>query len=258
MNCLTDLGGKEGNGKPFLKDINWSNTHGTSGVHFGLVYNQVLGFRLEASLGQVSASDKILKDDRSSAKNRYQRNLSFRSNISEVSLAAEFYPIAVIRQQTHPLLSPYLLAGIGIFKFNPQAFYEGQWIELHPLRTEGQGFDEYPERNPYKLMQLNFPAGVGLRYEISALLNFRLETVYRFLKTDYLDDVSTQYIDPAKFYLNLSNGQAIKAKLLADRSYEIIPGNYKQEGEIRGNPKKKDSYFSFNMKIGFILNRKRR
>jgi hypothetical protein len=69
----------------------------------------------------------------------------------------------------------------------------------------------------YKLIQTNIPLGGGIKYEPSALLNLRLEGVYRILMTDYLDDVSK-----------------------------------------RGNPKKKDTYFSFTIKAGVVINRKKR
>jgi hypothetical protein len=97
-----------------------------------------------------------------------------------------------------------------------------------------------------------------LRYEISAILNTRLEILYRFLKTDYLDDVSTRYIDPVHFHSNLKPADVRNAIALADRSAELRPGNTNPEGAIRGNPGNKDAYFSFNIKLGVVLNRKPR
>jgi hypothetical protein len=122
----------------------------------------------------------------------------------------------------------------------------------------GQGLPEYPHKQLYKLTQVAFPLGIGLRYELSALLNFRLEVIYRFLNTDYLDDVSTEYINPTAFYTNLLPRDALNAQLLADRSYELQPGLYMKEGDIRGNPEKKDGYFSCDLKFGLTFNRKRR
>jgi hypothetical protein len=258
MNCLTDLGGKKGHGKPFFKDINWENTHLAWGVYLSVLYDQVLALRAEATFGKVSAYDNVLKNDRSEAKNRYNRNLHFESNITEACLLVEFHPLSIMNKEGYAVLSPYLLAGTGIFKFDPRARINNHWVNLQPLSTEGQGFREYPGNEAYKLVQINFPAGLGLRYEVSALVNVRLEMVYRFLQTDYLDDVSTRYIDPARFYSNLSGPDAMIAELVADRSSELLPGNHRQEGEIRGNPKNNDGYFSCNLKIGLILNRKRR
>ncbi|MBC7830047.1 MAG: hypothetical protein H7122_20040 [Chitinophagaceae bacterium] len=258
MNCFTDLGGKKGKGKSFAKDLNWTSTHATGGFYVSIVYDQLFAVRAEACLGKVSASDNVLQYDHSSARDRYHRNLQFRSNIAELSITGEFFPLSLLGSESYPLFSPYLLAGVGFFRFNPQAELNGQWIDLHPLHTEGQGFKEYPHKNDYKLIQLNFPLGMGVRYEISALFNLRVEIVYRFLKTDYLDDVSTQYIDPSAFYANLNARDATEAKILADRGPELRPGIFKKAGEIRGNPQNRDSYFSWNIKWGMILNRKRR
>lgn len=258
MNCLTDLGGKKGLGKPFLKDINWQNTAVAGGIYFSVLYDQSFGLRAEATFGNVSGSDNVLKNDHSAARNRYHRNLHFKTNITEGCLIAEVLPLSIINKEKYPLFSPYFLAGIGIFKFNPQTLFANKWVHLRPLSTEGQGFKEYPNRVPYRLTQLNFPVGVGAKYEISALVNIRFEVIYRFLNTDYLDDVSTAYIDPALFSSNLNADDAVIAELLADRGSELIPGSYRKPGEIRGNPKNKDGYFSFNLKIGLVLNRKRR
>lgn len=258
FNCLTDLGGRKGSGKPFLKDINWKNTHPGGGIYITVLFDQVFALRAEGSIGRVSASDQVLKNDQSVARDRYHRNLHFQSTITEFFLAAELLPLSLIGKEDHPLFSPYLLAGIGFFKFNPRAMMKDQWVDLHPLHTEGQGFKEYSGKEHYRLTQLNFPVGLGVRYEISALLNMRFELVYRFLKTDYLDDVSAQYINPSYFYSNLNPRDAGTAVFLADRSGELRPGIFKQEGEIRGNPSNKDGYYSCSIKLGLILNRKRR
>ena len=50
-------------------------------------------------------------------------------------------------------------------------------------------------RNP-KLNQLNIPLELGVKYELNSQFNVRAEFIYRKLNTDYLDDVSTEYIDP--------------------------------------------------------------
>lgn len=258
FNCLTDLGGGKGHGKSFIKDINLKKTHLGGGIYVVILFDQLFGFRVEGNFGKISASDNVLKDDHSVAKNRFSRNLGFKSNLSELSVTAEFYPLSLLSKKDYPLFSPYVLAGIGLFKFNPRAQLNGQWIDLHPLHTEGQGFKQYPHKEPYKLIQINFPVGWGFKYEISALLNARIEIIYRFLRTDYLDDVSTQYIDPHYFYSNLKPLDIHNAIALADRSAELQPGTVNTEGAVRGNPGNRDAYFSFNIKLGVILNRKHR
>ena len=258
FNCLTDLGGNSGPGKGFVKDLNLRNTHIGAGLYAGVLVDQLFGMRVEVSIGKISASDRALKNDHSLGRNRFYRNLEFESTITELSVLAEFLPLSLLNKESYPLFSPYVLAGMGLFRFNPRAYFEGRWIDLHPLHTEGQGFKQYPSKQLYKLTQVNFPVGLGLRYELSAILNARLEVVYRFLRTDYLDDVSTQYIDPKHFYSNLNVRDAALAIALADRSGELQPGVVNHKDEIRGNPSNRDAYFSCNIKLGVLLNRKRR
>ena len=260
MNCLTDLGGGKGIGKKFIKDINFKNTQLTGGVYFSATYNNAISLRLEAAFGQVKAYDSILKKVAPSTFGRYERNLSFRSPITEFSLIAEFHPLYIFGkfddEHDPPRLSPYLLAGIGYFSFNPQAKLGNTWVNLQPLHTEGEGFAEYPDRPNYSLQQVNFPVGLGVRYELSSMLNVRAEVVYRILNTDHLDDVSEpDYVDPSLFPNYLSGSNLTNALLLYDRRYELDPTN--NGLAERGHLKHKDSYFSLNLKLGVTLGRER-
>jgi hypothetical protein len=258
MNCLTDLGGKKGIGKKFFKDLNMGNTHISGGVFAGFIYKNAVAVRAEWTYGQVSAYDSILSGVTDIARERYNRNLSFKSTISEIAVLAEIHPLFMFidwegKDQDPPRYSPYLVAGVGYFSFNPQTQLNGSWIDLQPLRTEGQGFAEYPERKVYKLKQTNIPLGIGLKYELSPLLNLRGEVVYRKLNTDYLDDVSTTYIDPSLFYTYLSPQQANTAMLLADRQKISKTG----AGGKRGSEKEKDGYFTINLKLSLIIGREK-
>lgn len=260
MNAFTDLGGKKGNGKGFIKDLNLKNTKPSFGFFITALYQYKIGVRLEATFGTITAYDSILKKVQTSAPGRYERNLSFKSSISDVQLSVELHPVFIFGNfdEEAPRLSPYAVAGIGYFSFDPQAKLNGQWYSLQPLHTEGQGFREYRTKKPYKLQQVNFPLGVGLMYEAGAALNFRLELVHRILMTDYLDDVSTSYIDPSLFTNYLPGTQALLAAQLADRKAELNPVLKAIPGEQRGGPKDKDAYFTMQFKMSFVLGRKRR
>lgn len=256
MNCLTDLGGRKGTGKKFIKDINWNATRFYGSLYAGVTYNCIIAARLEFSLGQITASDKFLKNDGSASYGRLMRNLSFRSGIAEASLLLELHPLAIINLS--PALSPYILSGIGYFRFSPQAFVNNSWIMLSALHTEGQGFLEYKDRKPYKLTQLNMPAGCGLKYEVSATVTCRFEVVYRKLWTDYLDDVSKAYIDESLFDRYLSSPEAALARKLSDRRLPSGPDSMPKPGSKRGNDKDNDAYFSFAIKAALVLGRTKR
>jgi hypothetical protein len=258
MNSLTDLGGKKGPGKNFIKDLRWKTAKPSYGVYIMANYLDKICLRLEGTFGQVVGYDSILKKVASTSTGRYERNLSFKSKISELELALEIHPLMFrdFGDDDPPLLSPYGVIGAGVYSFDPQAQLNGQWYALQPLHLEGQGFKEYPDRKNYQLTQLNIIAGMGLKYQVSPLLNARLEFVHRFLSTDYLDDVSTDFIDPALFYNYLPANKAAIAEQLYNRKGEL-PDDGVQVNQ-RGDPKDKDAYFTIQVKVGLTLGRSKR
>jgi hypothetical protein len=260
MNAMTDVGGRKGRGKNGVKDFNLKNTQFGGGLFFGVMYKNAVGLRIEGTFGSIHAYDSILKNVAPTTNQRYERNLSFRSSISEISLMVELDPFYIFGNYNDdhypPAISPYLVAGVGYFHFNPQAKLNRNYVDLQPLHTEGQGFAEYPNVKEYKLNQINFPAGIGARYDLSPVLNLRAEFVYRFLTTDYLDDVSGRYIEPSVFANYLSGTKLTQAILLNDRHK---PGAETAHPDgIRGNPKNNDAYITFSVKLGLILGRERR
>lgn len=259
MNCLTDIGGNKGIGKKFVKDLNFGATHPAFSVTLGAIYKDAIGFRLEYTNGKVSAKDSYNERVKETTFGRYERNLSFRSKISEFAFLTEIFPMTFFRnpESEVPRISPYLLGGIGYFTFNPQAKLNGKWIDLQPLSTEGQGFSKYPDKKKYKLNQVNFPVGLGLQYELGDLLFIRGEFIYRKLNTDYLDDASTTYIDPIQYQLNFTGAKQANALLLNARQKELDPTFIVNEGDQRANPGNKDAYFSFNLKIAYSFGRER-
>lgn len=263
MNCLTDIGGNKGIGAKFTKDLNIGRTEFTGGAYMAMMFKYTVGLRFEANFGRISAYDSVLSDVPKTdiARARYNRNLSFRSTISEIALVAEFHPLFAFvdynaREGEPPRLSPYILGGISYFAFNPQAKLNGRWVDLQPLRTEGQGFAEYPDRKPYKLNALGIPLGAGVKYELSPMFNMRLEFMYRASNTDYLDDVSTTYIDKSLYSNYFAGNKLVNAVLLSDRQRgEYLPQTL--PGKKRGNVKDKDNFFSANLKIGIGIGRER-
>jgi hypothetical protein len=261
MNSLTDLGGRKGLGKKFIKDLNMGNTQFSGGVYLSAMFKNAVALRLEGSFGQVKAYDSVLKKVKASTFGRYERNLSFRSNITEFMALAEIHPLHIFikydENREPPRVSPYIVGGIGFFSFNPQAKLLNNWVDLQPLRTEGQGFMEYPNRKPYSLRQVNIPLGVGAKYELSPMVNLRAEFVYRILNTDYLDDVSTTYIDPTLYTSYFTGAKLTNALLLNDRQYELDPTHITTTGDQRGNSSRNDAYFTFNIKAGIVLGRQK-
>ncbi len=244
MNCFTDVGGNS----------IFQNMNVCGGFYARANFNNVLAIRLEYTMGEVDAADSLNKK-----KSVQLRNFSFRSSIDEVSLTAEFYPLSLIDFASGlPRFSPYIFGGIGYFAFNPQTYYKGFWINLQPLHTEGEGFAEYPNVHNYSLSQINIPAGIGLKYELSAIFTISGEIEYRFLETDYLDDVSKKFINPSLFSKYLSPIDAQLAQVLYSRRYEVQPRYMPNIGSARASNDYNDAYYSFNFKLGININRQRR
>ena len=257
MNCFTDLGGKNDVGQKYFKDINLGSSQLAGSVFFTANYRYAIGLRVEGTFGTVKANDNTLKNVKPTTYGRYERNLSFKSTINEIMIALEIHPRYLIKKYDEheklPRFSPYIVGGIGYFGFKPQALSNGKWVDLKPLHTEGQGFAEYPDRKPYKLKQLNIPFGFGIKYKATPLCNVSLECISRSLSTDYLDDVSKEYIDQSLFAHYLSGEQLSNALLLNDRQKELNPSHVTNVGWQRGNSNRNDSYFTVNLKMSLIF-----
>ena len=256
---LGDLGGTRGIGKTFIKDVNYPLTKLSKGFFIGITPNEWLGFRIAANIGVLEGDDKLAPNKGGDEVFRLQRNLSFKTNLAEGYLAAEFYPTVFLERfdGLKGKLRPYGIMGVGIYHFNPKTQDDnGNWVALQPLHTEGEGFAEYPDRKVYKLTQMEIPMGFGFKYYLKENMFVGMEVLHRKLFTDYVDDVSTNYIDPALFDKYLSPQNAALAKELNYRgTYSWAttrPGDI--VGEQRGDPKQNDAYFSTIIRLGWRLN----
>jgi hypothetical protein len=208
-------------------------------------------FRPGITVAQVVGDDATLTSPSESGANLNVRNLSFKSNIAEFSFLADVNPLYILRsysQKDHKF-NPYVSVGFGMFYYNPQANLNGTWYDLKPLRLEGQGFPEYPDRKQYSRISFNLPIGAGFKYYISPKHYLGLEGMVRRTFTDYLDDVSKTYIDPAYFDAYLSPENASLARQLYDRG--ATPTNI---GGLRGNRPSDDYYYTVSLRFGFVLN----
>lgn len=260
MNCITDLGATKSKGLQTFTQLNWKDAKPSFGAYIMAMYQQKIGVRLEASFGEVNGADSALRKFKASSDGRYESNLSFKSNITDLQLAVEIHPLMFLKydEKDPPRLSPYTFIGAGYYSFDPQANLNGQWFSLQPLHTEGQGFKEFPDRKPYKLNQFNVSTGLGVRYELGSMFNARLEFNYRFLFTDYLDDVSTTYINPSLFNEYMSPKMAALAQKLQSRKAEMNPGAVTNPGDQRGSPASNDSFFTIQLKVGVVIGRPKR
>jgi hypothetical protein len=261
MVFLGDLGGHYGVGTTFLKDYNMNATKLAFGVYLEAHPSELIGVRLSANFGSVEGDDNYVVDKGGEEVWRLQRNLNFKSNITEANLMLEVSPTVLFEDQPTEVagrLRPYGLIGVGVFHFNPMGQYvdpntsQTTWVYLQPLHTEGEGFVE--GRPNYALTQIEIPMGAGLKYYISDRVNLALEFVYRKTFTDYIDDVSTTFVDPAILQANLPNGTSQIAIAMANKSpLQGIPGSNYNPTDKRGDPTQDDAFFTIGFKLGIRL-----
>jgi hypothetical protein len=257
MFFLGDLGGAAGIGRTFIKDVDYPLTKLSKGLFVGVAPNEWLGFRLAVNTGVLEGNDAEAPNKGGDEVTRLQRNLNFTSRMWEGYAAVEFYP-SVFLEQYEDLkgkFRPYGIIGIGVYHFNPKTQdNSGNWVALQPLHTEGQGFPEYPDRKEYKLTQAEIPMGFGFKYYLKENMFIGLEVLHRKLFTDYVDDVSTNYIDPIYFDKYLSPANAALAKQLNYRgTYSSVTRPSDVVGAQRGDPKENDAFFSTILRLGWRL-----
>jgi len=131
---------------------------------------------------------------------------------------------------------------------NPQAEFNGQWYELQPLGTEGQGASG-ANTAEYNLNGLALQYGFGFKLNLTGRLACSASYGMRATATDYLDDVSTYYADPN--LLLVERGSL--SQQLADRSFEQIGVANRNTDVERGDPTNNDFYafttFALSLRI---------
>lgn len=201
-NFLGDLGGAEGVGTHGVRDFNYEATRWVLNAGYRYKLAEHWAVRGSVFYGRLSGSDEHTDNI-----HRNNRNLHFRSPIVEVmadiqySIVAERfghrYDLRRVRGRRN-LPNFYVFTGISGIYFNPQAQdQDGNWVDLQPLGTEGQGIVE--TREPYSKYSYAIPLGIGLNYLIDRNVGIGFEVGARFAFTDYIDDVSSSYVHPDIF-----------------------------------------------------------
>jgi hypothetical protein len=219
-------------------------------LFFRKYLGQYIAARVGFSFAQLGYSDVYNTHNEV----QLRRNLSFNTNVWEVSAQGDFHFFKFLPQERGFNFTPYITLGAGIFGYDPYAYLnnERNYFRELSVGTEGQNSPLYPDRKMYGTTALSIPFGGGFKYSIGGgRLNLSFEVLHRFTNTDYLDDVSTTYVDPNAF--PKPPGGISVAQLLSDRSGEIgapigIPGRQRGNGS-----KQKDQFVTAMVMISFNL-----
>ncbi len=189
-------------------------------------FNPRINAKLSLGYGHVEAydsdSDNIFE---------HNRNLSFRSHIFETTGQLEFNFFNYNHGSRDNFYTPYLLGGFTVYNYNPQAELNGTVYNLREYGTEGQFTGE-----EYYNTTLALAYGIGFKVDLSFEWSLNFEVSARKLYNDYLDDVSTVYVDPD----DLKALRGPIAPLLADRS--IGDPSISRPGNQRGDSSRNDTY----------------
>lgn len=218
------------------KAFTFDQAHLAGGLGVNYQLTNRLSVRAALMAGRLSADDKY-------GRNKV-RNLNFTSNLGEAQIGLQYHLFPVGEHS----ITPYIFASAALFRFNPfTTDTMGTRYYLRELSTEGQGFIEGKEY--YKLTSFAIPFGGGLKLSLTDNINVGLELGFRKLFTDYLDDVSTAYVDRDELIAN----RGLKAAELAYRGDEIKNGRpYPPAGTLRGG-NKKDWYYFTALTLSFRL-----
>jgi len=158
------------------------------GVHSAYELSRRFQMRADLLYTRISGDDALSDNVSSQA-----RNLDFFAPVIQLAAGAD-WNIFGFSNKTPNSFTPFVSIGASIFYFNPRTIYQGNKVSLHPLGTEGQFLDDYPEQKPYSRFQPSLQFGGGLKYVHKGGLILALEGMLSYTFTDYLDDASTIYI----------------------------------------------------------------
>jgi hypothetical protein len=268
------------------------------GLTFGHRFGPRYTVRGEFRVGTLRGSDFASADATdANAKFRYVRNLQFKNRVKELTVTGVFDLFKNSSTYINRVpLTPYAFVGVTAYLHNPQAFVgddgpsdTGTWVDLQPLGTEGQNLDlvqahsdlgiedEHPNAGiePYKTLQIAVPFGIGVRYKFNEVFDFSFEMGARILFTDYIDDVSGNYVDvtlfddPLTAYLSDRSREVNDAESGTARDGEAVGavtggllgqgvpfsgyGEQYNKDNIRGNSNDNDYYFVTTFRLSYVL-----
>jgi hypothetical protein len=255
-NYLGEIGGRDKAARPFLADLKLAKTRWDAGVYMRYKFHRIFTTKFAFNYLRIEGDDKLTINPA-----RKYRNLSFRNDIYDLegTINWHFYnsdrPSAIYRR-TNVYFSAYLFTGIGGFYHNPKTLYQGTYIALQPLMTENKKYSKFG---------YCVPLGAGFYVTINQRRRAHrigLEVNWRYTNTDYLDDISTVYVNPAELSsatsAALSNRNPEVAKQPEGTSIHYGWHGVDEKGNPinlapRGDPKDKDSFMSVSVSYGMAL-----
>lgn len=240
-NYLGEMGGKQKTRRDFIADMKLKETRWAVSGFARYKFNNYIAVQSSITYLRIQGDDKL-----STNRGRKGRNLSFRNDMFEIGARADAYIYGVNdvggTGRYRLDFKTYIFAGAAAVFHSPKTTYDGGWVKLRPLMTEGV---------KYSKVAFAVPVGVGMYFTKKRKYRFGFEAGWRISFTDYLDDVSNVYVD--------HTGGSPQAIALANRRPELgndasVPGvqNY-TPGSKRGDPSHNDTYFYALFTYSYVL-----
>jgi len=260
-NFLGEVGGRDQVGSDFVWDLEFSKTNFAAGFNYLYYLSRKLGFRYNLYYGKVGGDDAL-----TSEVFRHNRNIKFQSTIIETGIGLEWQLVKEKPGNIYNVKSPtgkklglksfnwgiYFTAGVAGFYYNPKGpDQSGNMVALRPLKTEGQGLEGGAK--PYGLFSVAIPVGFGVRKSLGRKMGLKIELTHRFTFTDYIDDASTVYYDPAI----LENQIGPTSAYLSNPGLDTFGGSSTRPGLQRGDPTDRDGYMFITAGVYFTLDSKK-
>lgn len=240
-NYLGDIGGDIYTRRDFVADMKMQETHMSAGMFVRYRFNSMLYLKNTLSWARVSGDDKLTSNPARNA-----RNLNFRNDIFEFSSVAQFafYDVNDLgRSFRHKdKFRVYIGAGAGVLYHNPKAQYNGDYVALRPLATENVNYSRF---------SAVIPVTGGVVFSFDDRLHIGFDLNWRTTFTDYLDDVSTSYADPAV----LGSSLAIELANRTDELGYVSPAFAENftPGSKRGDASHNDSYLTSTVEVSYAF-----
>ncbi|HTL80543.1 MAG TPA: DUF6089 family protein [Bacteroidia bacterium] len=239
-NYLGDMGGNELTRRDFVADMKMAETKMSAGGFARYKINRNFSGIADLNWVRIAGDDKL-----SSNPGRNGRNLNFRNDIAELTVQGQFNFFTVYdlghTYRYRNSFRAFVGLGIGAAYHSPKAYYNGDYVALRPLETEGVH---------YTKVTGVIPASAGFYFTLNKHYRIGYTMNWRTTFSDYLDDVSTVYADPSK----LSSPLAAE---LANRSDELnLPTAFAENftpGNKRGDPTHKDSYLTSTVDMSYVI-----
>jgi len=242
-NYLGEMGGKDLTRRDFVSDMKLSQTRYYSGIFARYKTGQYWSVKGELDYIRIAGADSL-----STNAARNARNLSFRNDMVELNGQAlfHFYEVNDLGGSylNRNYFRAYVGAGIGAVYHNPKTLYNGEWVALRPLTTEGQ-------EKPYSRVTAVVPISGGMYVTLNKKCRLGWDITWRTAFTDYLDDVSTTYADDSQ----LPNATAIALSNRTDEKNDLTPAfaNNFTPGSKRGDATHNDSYLTTSFEMSYVL-----